>query len=324
MKTLVTHNGAIHADDLFAAATLSLYLDSKGESHKIVRSRDKETIESADYVFDVGGVYDPAQNRFDHHQKNGPKPRSNGVPYASFGLIWKHFGLDLCGGDKETWYKLDAEIVCPIDASDNGVDVSRPLLPDGGEYRASRMFLVFTPTWQEDSASIDDAFRNQVVEAKRVLRRELEVAKSNVLGKKIILEAYEQSQDKRIVELPNNFSRPLYQNVLSALPEPIYMICKSRFTDSWKVEAITKHPDTMQSRKKFPESWRGLLNGDPLLAQITGVPEAIFCHHDGFLMDAQTREAAFKLANISLNTKEKKETRPVLNFRLWGRKKNEK
>ncbi len=305
MKTLVTHNGAIHADDLFAAAALALYLDSKGESYKIVRSRDKETIDGADYVFDVGGVYDPVKNRFDHHQKKGPGKRSNGVPFASFGLIWKHFGLDLCQGDKEVWQKLDTEVVCPIDASDNGLDVSRGIFPGVGEYRASRTFLIFTPTWQEEN-SIDEAFQNQVIEAKRVLRREIEVAKSDILGRKIIMDAYEKSKDKRIIELPNNFPRPLYQDTLSRLKEPIYMICKSRFSETWKIEAITKNPETMESRKKFPESWRGLLNGDTRLVELTGVPEAFFCHHDGFLMDAHTREAAFKLAAIALQSKEKK------------------
>jgi len=306
MKTLVTHNGAIHADDLFAAAALSLYLDSKGESSKVIRSRDKESIEAADYVFDVGGIYDPIKNRFDHHQKTGPGKRDNGVPFASFGLIWKHFGLDLCAGEKEVWQKLDTEIVCPIDASDNGLDVSRSIFSNVGEYKASRTFIIFTPTWQEDTGSIDDAFRNQVVEAKRVLRREIEVAKSDVLGKRIILDAYEKAKDKRIVELPNNFPRYLYQNVLSSLPEPIYMICKSRFSNTWKVEAITKNPDTMESRKSFPESWCRGVDHDTELPKLSGVADATFCHRGGFLVDVGSYEGAIKIAEISLQAKEKR------------------
>ncbi len=305
MKTLVTHNGAIHADDLFAAATLSLYLDSKGETHKIVRSRDKETIDGADYVFDVGGVYDPSLNRFDHHQKNGPGARDNTVPYASFGLIWKHFGPSLCDGDNELWKKIDTEIVSPIDAADNGVDVSMPKIKGVSEYVAARTFLIFTPTWQEQKSSIDDVFNNQVIEAKRVLRREIEVSRADIVGRKIIMDAYDKSEDKRIIELPDNFPRYLYQNTLSSLSEPVYMICKSRFTDDWKIEAISKNPNTMQSRKPFPVAWRGLPNGDSGLKKLTGVEDVIFCHHDGFLMSTGTRESAYKLVEISLNNKEK-------------------
>ena len=52
-KRLVTHNGSFHADDLFAAATLSLYLDKKGFDYEIVRTRDMAVINKADYVVDL-------------------------------------------------------------------------------------------------------------------------------------------------------------------------------------------------------------------------------------------------------------------------------
>ena len=70
-KTLITHNGSFHTDDIFACATLSLMLEKKGEKFEIIRTRDEEIIKTGDYVFDVGGVYDEEGNRFDHHQKGG-------------------------------------------------------------------------------------------------------------------------------------------------------------------------------------------------------------------------------------------------------------
>src|SRR5690348_4673081 len=88
---IVTHSGNFHTDDIFAVATLFLLLE-KDHTLLVTRSRDMETIAAADYVVDVGGEYDPAQNRFDHHQINGGGQRDNGIPYASFGLVWKHFG----------------------------------------------------------------------------------------------------------------------------------------------------------------------------------------------------------------------------------------
>jgi hypothetical protein len=35
----------------------------------IVRSRDAEVLKDCDVVIDVGGVYEPENDRFDHHQR---------------------------------------------------------------------------------------------------------------------------------------------------------------------------------------------------------------------------------------------------------------
>src|ERR1035437_6788637 len=104
---LVTHNGAFHADDLFACATLSLLLKKKNLKYKIIRTRDENIIKHGDYVFDVGGIYNPAKNRFDHHQAGFKEKRKNGIVYSSFGLVWKKYGKELCGL-KTTAEKIDS------------------------------------------------------------------------------------------------------------------------------------------------------------------------------------------------------------------------
>jgi len=96
-KILVTHNGTFHADDLFATATLALVFNG---NIKVIRTRDEEIIKKADFVYDVGGIYNPEKNLFDHHQKEGAGKRENGIPYASFGLVWKKFGKKICGSQK--------------------------------------------------------------------------------------------------------------------------------------------------------------------------------------------------------------------------------
>ena len=97
-KVVVTHDGSFHTDDVFAVATLSIYYKNR---IKIIRTRDEKIMGKADIVLDVGEIYDPSTNRFDHHQKEGAGTRDGGVPYASFGLLWKHFGLEICGEDEE-------------------------------------------------------------------------------------------------------------------------------------------------------------------------------------------------------------------------------
>src|SRR3989344_4225767 len=98
---VVTHDGSFHADELFACATLSIWAEKEGRRIKIIRTRNQEIIEKADIVVDVGMQYDPSKNRFDHHQKGGAGRRAESpeISYASFGLVWKHYGEKIC--DKE-------------------------------------------------------------------------------------------------------------------------------------------------------------------------------------------------------------------------------
>ena len=56
-KTIITHDGKFHADDVFAVATLLLILRRESPSVSIVRSRDSALVARADFVIDVGGQY---------------------------------------------------------------------------------------------------------------------------------------------------------------------------------------------------------------------------------------------------------------------------
>ena len=99
-KILATHNGTFHSDDVFACATLSLFLEKNNMEFEIIRTRDESIINSADYVFDVGGIYDKEKNRFDHHQIGGAGKHNDGIEYASFGLVWDKFGNEVCNSEK--------------------------------------------------------------------------------------------------------------------------------------------------------------------------------------------------------------------------------
>jgi uncharacterized UPF0160 family protein len=294
-KILVTHNGTFHADDLFATATLSIL--NKGNI-KIIRTRDPKIIESADFVYDVGGVYNPEVNRFDHHQKGGAENRSNGIPYAAFGLVWKKYGEQL-SGSKEVAELLDKKIAQPIDASDNGVDIYKSIFDGVVPYTADQVFLNYKPTWKEDNKDIDSIFLKQAKRVEKLLLREIEVAKVDIEGKNIILENYNKSENKKIIIINENFPRYLYQNTLSLLPEPMYLIFPSGHSSVWKIEAIKKSNGTMESRKSFPESWGGVFDLDKL-REISGISDIIFCHKGGFLAETLSKEGAISLAQKAL------------------------
>lgn len=294
-KILVTHNGAFHADDLFAAATLSILHNG---NVKIIRTRDPQIMKKGDYVFDVGGEYDGVRF-FDHHQRGGAGQRENGIPYSSFGLIWKSFGEQICG-DKEVANKIDERIIQSVDAKDNGVDIYVPKIAGLEPYSVNAIFMAFYPTWKEDNLNVDKIFKKQIKKIIPLLKREIKIAKDDIEGEEIIINSYEKQLDKRIVILDKALPRYLIQDVLPIYKEPIYFIYPSAYEDSWKVEAVRKDTTTMESRKLFPESWRGLMNQNPKLKELSGVDGFMFCHQSGFFAHVKTKEGAIKLANKAL------------------------
>lgn len=295
-KILITHDGTFHADDLFAAATLSIL--NKGNI-KIIRTRDPKIIATGDYVFDVGGEYDPQRNRFDHHQRGGGGIRDNGIPYASFGLVWKKYGEQICE-NKEIADMIDKKIVQSIDATDEGFDLIIPKIKEVIPYSAESLLLSVIPTWKEDNKNIHEIFKKQVQYVVALLKREIKIAKDDFDGINELLDYYDKSVDKRIIISDSDFPRYLLQNTLSKLFEPLFLVYPSSRSSSWKVEAIKKSPETMESRKLFPESWRGYLNGDQKLKDITGISDIIFCHQNGFYLVTKSKESAIKLAQKAI------------------------
>jgi uncharacterized UPF0160 family protein len=295
-KICVTHNGTFHTDDLFATAILSILNNG---SIKIIRTRDPEIFKMGDYTYDVGGENNPEKNKFDHHQKGGGGKRDNGIPYSSFGLIWKKFGEEICGS-KEVSDLIDLNIVQSIDAKDNGVDISKSIYVNVFPYSVEQIFLSAVPTWEENNKDINKIFKKQVRKAVDLLKREIEIAKADVRGKNTIIESYEKSEDKRLIIVGTDFPRYLFQDILSKFTEPIYFVYPSSHSTGWKVEAIKKSPDTMESRKLFPEEWRGSMEESGRLKEITGVPDAQFCHQNGFFLTVGSKEGAIKLAQKAL------------------------
>lgn len=107
---VVTHSGPFHADEVFAYALLRVFL---GEELELVRTRDPGIIARADLAIDVGGEYDPARGRFDHHQRAYRGPLSS----AGMVLRWlEHAGKvprSLAAQLRKDWIEY-------IDAVDNG------------------------------------------------------------------------------------------------------------------------------------------------------------------------------------------------------------
>lgn len=109
---------------------LPTYQDSQ-----LIRTRDPAVLNSCHTVVDVGGEYDDATKRYDHHQRGFETvfPGHN-TKLSSAGLVYMHFGKDIIttvtglqGADRDLLYeKLYTDFVEAFDANDNGVNVIAP------------------------------------------------------------------------------------------------------------------------------------------------------------------------------------------------------
>jgi len=295
-KKLVTHDGSFHTDDIFAAATLSLVLDKRGEKFEIIRTRDPKIILEGDYVFDIGGVYDPSKNIFDHHQVGGAGKRDNGIEYASFGLVWKNFGMELCGNQKTLDF-VEKKLAVPIDAWDNGIDLVTNKYKDFSPYFLQHIFFAMEPTWRETS-NINDVFLKCVDLAKQILSREIIQIRDAILAEESVLKIYNSTQDKRVIILDKDYP---FQYILQNFPEPLYVVYPRKTNNYWGVKAIRQDQKTFNNKKDFPKAWGGVRDGE--LAKITGVPDAVFCHKGLYMCVAKSKEGAIKLAQIAVESK---------------------
>lgn len=293
-KLLVTHDGKFHCDDLFACASIQIYLDKKDFGYELRRTRDEQLIKKGDYVFDVGGIHDPSINRYDHHQKGGAGERANGIPYASFGLVWETLGAEICG-NAEIKNLVEEELVMPVDADDSGYklfDLKTGIAP----YRIQEFFYSSRPTWKEEP-NFDETFVELLPQVKKLIKRLIKKSEDYLEARTIVKNAYENSADKRLVTFDINL--PPATSILTEHPEPLYAV-SPRPEGTWRVEAVTKGRFTFESRKPFPEAWRG--ERDAGLQAVTGVSDAVFCHNGGFMAVAQTKDGAMALAKAALNS----------------------
>lgn len=296
MKTIVTHNAKFHTDDAFAVATLFILLGK--ENCKVVRTRDEALIATGDYVVDVGNVYDEANNKFDHHQYGGAGTRPNGVPYASFGLVWKKFGKQVCDSQSVADV-VDQNLVQSVDAADNGFDTIKTLIPNVYPYDINNLVNLYRFTWKEEG-EWDSKFLECVDWAQTVLERLIKISTDAEEGRKIVMDAYNSSSDKKIIEVDKKYDlgRELVMSVLVTLPEPIYAVLYRADVNNWQVLAIRKAEGSFDSRKPFPESWRAKRDED--LDKVTGLSGTVFCHKNGFMCVVKSNETALALAKKAL------------------------
>lgn len=283
--TVVTHSGNFHADDVFSIAVLKHVLPS----FKLIRTRDKALIESADIVVDVGGEYNPDTGRFDHHQRGGAGERENCTPYSSFGLIWKKYGFALCDNNQAVADRVDSGLVSNIDAIDCGYVKG---VVEG--ITLSQTLSMFNPTWEEEG-NFDECFNEAVDFAARLLTRFIASAHGSVNAKAIVAKAIENAEDARVIVLEKYTPWKKTVHILSS--DALFMVYPSH-SGQWIIQTVPVEPGSFEDRKSLPKAWAGL--SDEEFQAETGLNDAVFCHNGLFIAGTKSFESTMKLAEVAL------------------------
>lgn len=287
---IAVHSGTFHADEVFAVATLDLLIQNR---IKVIRTREEEKYLKADYILDVGRVYDPSLNRFDHHQIGGAGKRENSIPYATFGLIWKEFGEKICGS-KEVADNIDKRLVQAIDAEDNGISFCESK-NSFEPYLLTDFISNLNPTWKEKKISKRAFFDQAVKMAKYILKTEIKKNKDFFEGKGRVINLYKEASDKRIIILDDDYA---WKAILEDFPEPLLCIRNVADSGTWNISCVGVKGEKFKNRLDFPLAWAGK-EGEELI-KITGVEDALFCHNNRFMMAAKSLSGALKLAKLAL------------------------
>lgn len=156
VDTIVTHDSVYHTDDVFSTALVKI-IHGVDTDLNIIRTRNPEVINhhlesNTSLVFDVGG------GAFDHHTE---REERDGVPYASFGKLWRLFGSMLSERGRNT---VLCQLVYMIDGTDNqGLEVC----PNPLAYSLNAL--------RDNGMSFEDAVNWAVPIMRSIIKREIDL-----------------------------------------------------------------------------------------------------------------------------------------------------
>ncbi|HEY4255484.1 MAG TPA: MYG1 family protein [Chlamydiales bacterium] len=283
MHSFGTHDGSFHADEVTACSLLLLFklIDRK----KIHRTRDPHLLEKCEYVCDVGGIYDPAQKRFDHHQAE----YRGGMSSAGMILLYLKEESFLTPHEYD---HFNRSLVMGVDAHDNGYAKL-----EIGTASFSQIVSNFLPIEYE---ATDEEMNRSFFQAVDFVLGHLQRFKERLLYSHTCQAAVREKMKEGSEALIFDESLPWLENFFELGGEnhpALFVIMPSG--PHWKLRAIPPSmSDRMKVRKPLPESWSGLR--DKELQKKTGIPGAIFCHKGRFISIWETKQDALKALKLVL------------------------
>lgn len=300
--TIACHSGSFHADDAVGVAVLmALHPDAC-----LVRTRDAAAVSAADFAVDVGGQWDPARGRFDHHQRGFDGRRADGTLYASAGLVWSAHGADFVAHvagaavDARTVldlaHEVDSEFVIHVDRADTGEAHGAP-----GTFGFSAMVAQFNLTWLEGDASSDragaedESFLEVVRFTQQLLRRMVQRKLARVAAASGVRLSRRLEQG-RVLVLEQGM--PWQDTVLREMPEVSFVLFPDGGTGHWIVRTVPVEHGSFDAKRDLPAAWAGLR--DQELAAASGIGDARFVHNNLFIGGAYSFDGALAMARAAL------------------------
>ena len=282
-RTIGTHNGSFHADEVTACALLLVF--GLADRSGIVRTRDPTILDTCEFVCDVGGEYIPEKKKFDHHQAEYQGSLS------SAGMVLKYL-LDSVTVSQEEYAHLNNLLVMGVDAHDNGVDLTVKGVTTYSHIIANFVPIEYEASDKEQDAAFDRALEFAMEHLKRLIER-----RRYILSFTSIVEA---AMKPRALSLQFDQSIP-WMDAFFALhgeEHPAQFVVMPS-GENWKLRGIPPNSkEKMKVRKALPEEWAGLSDDD--LAKASGIPGAIFCHKGRFFSLWKTKEDALKALELTI------------------------
>lgn len=278
-----THDGMFHADEVTACALLILVGLIRDD--RIVRSREAAILEACEFVADVGGEFDIAKKRFDHHQQTFQGEQ------ASAGLILDYIESNEYL-DQSLCRYLREHLVDGVDAWDNG-----RIQPNRLVCSFSQIVGLFNPAEvNADKVKQDRAFLQATEFVLGHLRRLQQRWEVLQFAKDQVQEVMQRDQLLLIFDKTIPWQEAFF-NLGGAQHPALFLVMP--VGEHWKLRGIPPTEDRkMDLRKPLPSQWAGLI--DQELEQVSGIKGAVFCHKSRFVSVWSTRESALQAAALAL------------------------
>jgi len=325
-----THNGSFHCDEVLACFMLKQL--PKYANSTIVRSRDPVKLDECDIVVDVGGVYDLAKNRFDHHQRTFSETYSSINPAKSWkiklssaGLIYVHFGREIITEILKKFSpdsvvdeklvdilenKMYEQFVREIDAIDNGVEIAEDRKYEINTNLSSRVGHL-NPSWNDKEADEEKQFEKALDMVGSEFEQRIKYyalvwwpARSIVVN--AINDRFKIDDSGAILSIDGfcPWKSHLFQleTELKLTNNELKYVIYNDTAGAYRVQCVPLSESSFTNRLSLPQEWCGLRDDE--LTKKSEIEGGIFVHMNGFIGGNKTYEGALAMLQKSLKMAE--------------------
>lgn len=339
-KKIGTHSGSFQADEAMGCWMLRQLPQYRNA--QVIRSRDLEVLGKLDIVIDVGGTYDHAALRYDHHQRGynerfdtGKKDDGEGrvTVLSASGLVYRHYGKDvikayypnLSQDQLDLAYnKIYNSLLEALDAIDTGVE----MIPDGVDplysdaTGLSRRVSRLNPRWNEVTDVVDPSTGKQQPPcmderfelASAACGEDFVSVMSQIIESDLPARAFVEQAVRSRHE--TDVSGEIITLSSGGLPWKGHLY---HLEEELSVDPLVKfvlYTDQSGMWRVQAVTVKGMAFENRLslpeewrgvrdaeLAKLSGIPGCKFCHAAGFIGGAETYEGALEMARVALTRK---------------------